>query len=193
MSRRPFDWLKRAASPQRRRGLLRDERGVTAIEFGLLALPFFSIIGATLETAVVFLSGQILESAVQDTSRLIRTGQAQALANQGTFDVDTFRTRVCERLYGLFGDCSELYVRVTPVTSFATATVEPPVDWNCTTNCDWTVPEAFQPGQGSSVVLVQAYYKMPIILTLGALGLPNLPDGKRLVGTAMVFRNEPFT
>ena len=64
-------------SPRRRRGFARDDSGVTAIEFGLLALPFFSILGAILETSLVFLSGQVLESAVQDTSRLIRTGQAQ--------------------------------------------------------------------------------------------------------------------
>ena len=33
------------------RNFARDERGVTAIEFGILALPFFMIIGATLETS----------------------------------------------------------------------------------------------------------------------------------------------
>ena len=63
-----------ARSPLRRwRGFAHDESGVTAIEFGLLAVPFFSILGAILETSLVFLSGQVLESAVQDASRLIRT------------------------------------------------------------------------------------------------------------------------
>jgi hypothetical protein len=32
-----------------------------------------------------------------------------------------------------------------------------------------------------------------VILPLGSLGMGNLPDGKRLMGAATVFRNEPFT
>ncbi|RYE39513.1 MAG: pilus assembly protein, partial [Hyphomicrobiales bacterium] len=56
----------------------RDDRGVTIIEFGILALPFFTIIAAILETSLVFFAGQILDSAVQDAGRLIRTGQMQA-------------------------------------------------------------------------------------------------------------------
>jgi Flp pilus assembly protein TadG len=54
----------------RRRGFARDESGVTAIEFGLLALPFFSILGAILETSLVFLSGQVLESACPSMSAI---------------------------------------------------------------------------------------------------------------------------
>jgi Flp pilus assembly protein TadG len=173
----------------RRRGLLRNDSGVTAIEFGLLALPFFSIIGAILETSVVFLSGQILESAVQDAGRLVRTGQAQ----QAGFDTDRFRERICQQTYGLFGDCSGIFVRVTPVTDFASATVTPPVDWSCEEECDWTEEQVFQAGQGSTIVIVEAYYKWPVILTLGSLGLDDLPNGKRLLGSATVFRNEPFT
>lgn len=184
--------IGRALLP-RRRGLLRDESGVTAIEFGLLAVPFFSIIGAILETSMVFLSGQVLDSAVHDVGRLIRTGQAQALAMSGTFNADTFRARVCERTYGLFGDCSGLFVRVTVVSDFASATATPPVDWNCTEDCGWTEEEAFVPGQGSSIVLVQTYYKWPVILPMGRMGMANLGDGRRLVGSVTVFRNEPFT
>ncbi len=56
----------------------RDEKGVTAVEFGLLSLPFFAIIGAILETSLIFMASQILDSAVNDSARLIRTGQAQA-------------------------------------------------------------------------------------------------------------------
>lgn len=192
MAGRLASMIGRALLP-RRRGLLRDEGGVTAIEFGLLAVPFFSLIGAILETSMVFLSGQVLDSAVHDASRLIRTGQAQAEAVATGFDEDTFRARVCARTFGLFGDCSGIFVRVTLVTDFASATVTPPVDWDCETDCGWTEPEVFNPGQGSSIVLVQAYYKWPIILPLGSVGMANLADGRRLLGSVTVFRNEPFT
>jgi Flp pilus assembly protein TadG len=186
----------------RRRGFARDESGVTAVEFGLLALPFFSILGAILETSLVFLSGQVLESAVQDVSRLIRTGQAQesAMTSEG------FKALVCDRTFGLISDCDAMHVEVAVVDEFGDVDMAPPVSWSCgepnvgeteaqaAARCAaWTRPEGFTPGSGSSVVTVQVYYKWPVIVPFGGLGLSNLPDGRRLMGAATVFRNEPFT
>lgn len=167
---------------------------MTIIEFGLLALPFFAIMTAILETSLVFMSGQILESAVQDASRMIRTGQAQQRGDT----LASFRTNVCDRLYGLFSDCSGLHVQVSVVSNFQSATVEAPVDWACSDeDCGWTKEEDYKAGQGSNVVLVQVYYKYPVLLNLnflgGSLGLANLNDGRRLLGAVTVFRNEPFT
>lgn len=177
----------------RRQSFSRDESGVTVVEFGLLAVPFFSILGAILETSMVFLSGQILDSAVQDVSRLIRTGQAQQAGLTGA----EFKERVCERLHGLFNDCSGLHVEVQVIDSFTAVNFNPPVNMICAegaTNCnDWTRPETYVPGQGSSIVIVQVYYQWPLILAIDGLGLTNLADGKRLMGAATVFRNEPFT
>lgn len=186
----------------RRRGFARDESGVTAIEFGLLALPFFSILGAILETSLVFLSGQVLESAVQDVSRLIRTGQAQEAA----MTTAGFKALVCERSFGLISDCNAMHVEVEVIDAFDDIDISPPVNWSCgpanvgetaaqaAARCAaWTRPETFTPGAGSSVVMVQVYYRWPLVLPLGGLGLGNLPDGRRLMGAAAVFRNEPFT
>lgn len=186
MATRLGSLIGRRLKSQRR--FVRDERGVTMIEFALLALPFFSIIGAILETSVVFLSGQILDSAVQDVSRLVRTGQAQGTITS----TEDFKSRVCARLFGLFRDCDNLHVEVQTVTNFSAVTISPPVDWTCTSECGWTRSESYSPGQGSSIMLVQVYYKWPIILGLGNLSLSNLADSRRLLGAATVFRNEPF-
>jgi len=164
----------------------RDDSGVTAIEFGLLATPFFAIIGAILETSVTFLAGQVLDSAVHDASRQIRTGQAQH------FTLPQFEDLVCERLYGLFKDCHDLRVKVTTVTNFTSATLTPPMSTTCTTSCPWIMDEAYQPGNGSSTVIVQVYYKWPIILRLASFAPNDMPDGTRLLGSVQVFRNEPF-
>ncbi|MDB5473769.1 MAG: pilus assembly protein [Devosia sp.] len=175
----------------RRAQFVRDERGVTAIEFGVLALPFFMIIGAILETSVLFLSGQVLDSAVQDVSRLIRTGQAK---NLGITSTAAFRARVCDRLYGLFSDCNnKLHVEVNVAGNFSSATISPPVNYTCTADCGWTRPEVFAPGQGSSIVAVQVYYKWPVLVGLGGYSLGNLADGNRLMSGSTVLRNEPFT
>jgi Flp pilus assembly protein TadG len=176
---------------RRPRAFARHEKGATLVEFGLLALPFFSIVGAILETSIVFMAGQVLDSAVQDTSRFIRTGQAQA----ADIDIDGFKGEVCSRLYNLFTNCDNLFVEVQVVTNFQSATVEAPVDWTCEEDCEWTRTEAYPDGYAagpSDVMLVQVYYKWPIMLNLGGLSLANMRDGKRLLGTATVFRNEPF-
>lgn len=180
--------IGRALLPRRRPGFARDESGVTAVEFGLLALPFFSIIGAILETSLVFLSGQVLESAVQDTSRMIRTGQIQAAG----MNAAGFKSLVCGRLYGLFSDCSELHVEVRLLDNFNDATISPPITCNAAKVCNWNRPENFTPGQGSAIVVVQVYYRWPTILPFGGIGLNNLADGRRIMGAATVFRNEPF-
>ncbi len=168
----------------------RDERGATLIEFGILGLPFFLIICAILETSVVFFGGQILDSAVQDSARLIRTGQAQA----ATYTAANFRSAICNGLYGLF-DCDKVRVNVSVITSFADATVGYPVasGSSCTpSECEWTLAEGYNPGVGGDVVLVQAYYKWPTVVNLLGFNLQNQPDGTRLMGAVRVFRNEPF-
>ena len=167
----------------------RDDSGVTAIEVGILAGPFFGIIGAILETSMVFLAGQVLDSAVQDASRQIRTGQLQGQS----YTLARFEDLICDRLYGLFSDCHALQVRVTPVTNFASATIAPPLSSTCTPNCTWNWPEQFTPGQGSNTMIVQVYYRWPLILPMASFAPNDQPDGTRLLGSVQVFRNEPFT
>ena len=52
----------------------RDHSGATAVEFGLLALPFIAVMFAVLETALAFFAGATLETATANAARLIRTG-----------------------------------------------------------------------------------------------------------------------
>jgi Flp pilus assembly protein TadG len=164
----------------------RDERGATVVELGLLALPFFAVVGAILQTAVVFLAAQVLDGAVQDSSRLIRTGQAQSATN---YTADSFRAAICSRLFGLF-DCTKLLVNVTVVSSFASATAPAsPVDPTDPTK--WTLAPTYNPGAGSDVIMVQVYYNWPIVLNF--LGLSTNSNGTRLLATVRVFANEPFT
>ena len=169
---------------QRARALRRDERGATLIEFALLAVPFFALVGAMLETALVFMASAVLDSGVQDTSRLIRTGQAQ----EAGFNLSDFRTELCDNLLGLF-DCSQLRIKVSLITDFASASTPLPVDEDDGT---WTLSEDFNAGAGDSIVLVQVYYQWPTLLNLAGFNLATLPNNKRLLGAATVFKNEPF-
>jgi Flp pilus assembly protein TadG len=177
-------WQIITGALKRRRKFARDQRGVTLIEFGLLALPFFAIIGAILETGIIFLASQILDSALADSSRIIRTGQAEAQS----FTATEYRAAICEGLYGMF-DCNALKVKVTEVADFSSATLSPVADPD---DGAWLIVESYNDGVGSSFVMVEAYYKWPVLLNLYDFNLSNLPDGTRLLSSVRVFRNEPF-
>ncbi len=182
-------WLLTPAL-RRGRAFARDDRGVTAIEFAILALPFFTIIAAILETSLVFFAGQILDSAVQDAARLLRTGQAQ----NASYTSSNFRTAICNGLYGMF-NCANLRIKVSVVSTFTNATTSYPLPTgtSCTpSSCDWTMSESYAPGAGGDVVLVQTYYKWPTVVRLPGFNLQDQPDGTRLLGAVRVFKNEPF-
>ncbi|MEO7223054.1 MAG: TadE/TadG family type IV pilus assembly protein, partial [Devosia sp.] len=182
-----------APAVSRGRAFARDDRGVTAIEFGILALPFFTIIFAILETTMVFFAAQVLDSAVEDASRMIKTGQAQA-AGYGMGD---FRTLLCDSTFDLFGtDCAQVQIRVAKISDFSSTTTSSTVqscDYTGTKTCTWTLAQDFDAGIGREVIQVFAYYRWPLLISLPYFNLRNQPDNYRLIGGTRVFRNEPFT
>lgn len=187
MAERTAPYVKSQSPARRLLRLVRDERGVTAIEFGVLAIPFFTIMVAIIETSLVFLSSQILDSAVNDTSRLIRTGEAQTAGVTAT----EFRELVCDRLYGLF-DCSKLKIKVGKIDNFTAATTAPPLSTVPGSEGQWTVTEGYGAGAGSDIVLVEVYYKWPVLINFGGFSLDDVGDGSRLLAAVRVFKNEPF-
>lgn len=189
MSRRPT-LLRRLFAPvvSRGRKFSRDESGVTAIEFAILGLPFFTIIFAMLETALVFFAGQVLDSAVEDSSRMLKTGRAYAAG----YDLDDFRDLMCGYTFNMF-DCSKLHLRVAKVANFTSATVVEPQ--TCDTNtktCAWSQDQSYNSGIEREVIQVFAFYRWPLLVNLPYFNLSNAADGTRLIGSTRVFRNEPF-
>ena len=84
---------RRLAVPAAVRRFARRKDGSVAIEFGMVAAPFFALLFAIMETAIVFFAGQALETAVADSARLIMTGQAQSAG----FDAGRSRTQSARR------------------------------------------------------------------------------------------------
>lgn len=187
-------FLRRLISPalSRGRAFAGDERGVTAIEFGILALPFFTIIFAILETTMVFFAGQVLDSAVEDASRMIKTGRAQAAG----YSMTNFRSLMCGYTFGMFGtECAEVRIRVQPITNFTSASTSNSVqtcDYVEDLTCNWSMAQDFDAGDGRDIIQVFAYYRWPLLVNLPYFNLKNQPDNYRLIGSSRVFRNEPF-
>src|ERR1700681_67978 len=72
-------------------GFARREDGAAALEFAIVAAPFIALILAILQTTLAFFAGQVLESAVADSSRQILTGTAQTTS----MSQSGFAAKVC--------------------------------------------------------------------------------------------------
>jgi hypothetical protein len=171
---------------KRAHGFGRDERAAAGVEFGLLAIPFFAIIGAIVETALVFFAGEVLDGAVQDASRIVLTGQAKTQS----FNAVKFKAAVCDHTFGLI-DCSQIKIKTSVVANFNAAAQSSPLDSTGGWKPDW-LADRYDGGVGRDVIMVEAYYKWQPILNIGGFSLQNTADGKRLLASVKVFRNEPF-
>jgi Flp pilus assembly protein TadG len=165
------------------RRFVRQQDGVAAVEFALVAVPFLALTFAILETALVFFAGQTLEAAVANAGRLIMTGQAVA------FSQSDFKDRVCNFLAGGLFDCTNgVYVDVKTYTSYSTVSNTPPVNNG---QFDTTKME-YKTGSPGCIVAVSVYYQWPIYVSMLGDNLSNLSNGKRLLVATSVFRNEPY-
>jgi Flp pilus assembly protein TadG len=180
---RRFNPLRAAMA--RARGFGRDRRGATAVEFALIALPFFALIFAIIETALCFFAGQALETALMNASRAIRTGQAQS----GSVSAADFKTSVCSYLTYMFNCSSNLYINVQTFSSFSSITLTTPVDANGNLA---TTGYTYDAGSGGEIVVIRAYYEWPVFVNRLGNNLANEPDGKHLLTATVAFQNEPF-
>lgn len=162
-----------------------DRSGSAAVEFALVAPVFFALLFAIIETALVFFAGQLLETATQDSARLILTGQAQTAATTQA----QFKTSVCQRLSTIFDCANGVYVDVQSYTNFSGTSMNPPID----ANKNFNTTMQYNPGSAGSIVVVRVYYQWQLWVTGLGYNISNLSGNKRLlVGTA-AFRNEPYS
>ncbi len=174
--------LKRLSRLAIARRFMRQEKGAAALEFGLILLPFLTLVFVIIETAIIFLAGQTLETAVADSARLIMTGQAQSQ----NFDQNSFKNAVCKRIYALF-DCSGgMYVDVKTYASFANITNTVQFDGS------GKPITTYQPGNASDIVVVRLMYQWPVLVPLVQPYLGDSGGKTRLLVATAAFRNEPY-
>lgn len=176
----------------------RDERGMTAVEFAIVSPIFFFLLFVIAETALVFIAEQVMDNAVFETARMIRTGQAQT----GTWNTDPdatpaamtptqFEDAVCARM-SVFVDCASenFYLDVKSYGTFAAVDTSQPV--NEDEEATFKTPGAFDFGEPNEIVVVRAYYQWPTNNIFGGLSLADMANGKRLIGSFAAFCNEPY-
>jgi Flp pilus assembly protein TadG len=162
-----------------------EHRGQTAVEFALIAAPFFFIIFGLMEICLIFIMSTVLEHAVSDSSREIRTGQAQ----EAGFSKVEFRNSVCSKMFDLMGCDSNLHIDVKRLSNFSSANLGSPLDSDG--NFDDSSFD-FQPGGANDIVAVRVYYEWSLVTPILSAPLANMANGKHLIQASTVFRNEPF-
>ena len=162
----------------------RDRKGATAVEFALIAGPFFFFLMALIEVAAVFFASTVIENAVLESARELRTGQVQA----GGMDADGFRDAVCERIE-VIADCARLDFDVRVFQDFDNVAVSDPVtdDGNLQTD-DF----GYDPGDAGDIVMVRVFYRWPLLMPNFMNSMSNMSNNERLITSATVFRNEPW-
>ena len=165
------------------RGLARGEDGATAVEFAIVALPFFAIIFAILQIGTAFLAQQVLQTAVTKSARLVMTGQAQSSAMTS----NQFQTDVCNNTKYMF-TCSGLKVNIQKFTSFSTMThLNPLVSGNFN-----NASLSYNTGGVGDIMLVQVFYQWPVFAGPMGFTMSNMNGNYRLLVGNAVFRNEPY-
>ncbi len=187
----------------------RSTDGAAAIEFALLAIPYFVIVFAIIESFVAFAGEQLVANAVDTMARKIRTGNiTYALGRPGTdMDRTKFRTAFCGEIAILIKcDASEI---ATPnklwldVRTFTTFSAIPKTVPRTPANTafgelDTASINNYSPGGPKTVNMLRAYYKWEVITDLVRPYITNVrpTNGTRpnyfLIVETAAFQNEDY-
>jgi Flp pilus assembly protein TadG len=133
---------------------------------------------------LVFLASQSLETALQDSARMIMTGQAQtANMTKATFKKNV----VCAHVNVLFDCTGGIYVDVQSYSSFSNVSITDPV-----TNGKFVDNTQYLPGGPGDIVVVRVFYQWPLFVTGLGYNIANIGGSKRLLSATAAFRNEPY-
>ncbi len=150
------------------RRLVRDTRAAATVEFALLGSIFILLVCMTLELGLV---QSVMDNALRDAARLIRTNQASSSS--------TFVSAVCGEVGNvLVTSCStSLQYYVASASSFSSLTAKTS-----------TLPNTYTAGSSASDMIAQIAYKRNTIIPWAAKFLGN----SDLLISTVAFQNEPY-
>jgi Flp pilus assembly protein TadG len=154
--------------------------GATAVEFALIALPFFGLLFAIVQTSVVMFANQALQTMVSNASRKVMTGEMQ------TKDFKYFKSTLCNQKRDIIFDCTKLKVQVKSFDNFASANPKDFVTPDCFDSKKTAPDSCFDAGAAKKVVIVRATYVWPF-----GVSFEDKDFKQTLVGVS-AFRAEPY-
>ncbi|MFM2422980.1 MAG: hypothetical protein RL291_1510 [Pseudomonadota bacterium] len=181
---------------------MRDESGTTAVEFAMIALPFFSMVFGIIASGLLFFVVSSVERGVWDGSRDLRTGLLQNGGGQynGLNPSQLkakFKEHVCNRMPAMIkADCGS-NMRVIVQSYGNASSISAP-------SCTQTAPDGttsmppdtgtqFNAGDQNEVVMVTGCYEWTYAKMLPIFQISNrLSNGSYVVQGSATFVTEPF-
>ncbi len=176
-----------------------DKSGTAAIEFAVLAIPFFLLLFAIIETCIAFAAEQTVNHVVNKMGRELRTGRITFNTGNATdMTEDQFQARFCEDLSIVFscGDDVDdrLFLDLRSFNQFS----DIPKNVKVVNGRIDTTDFDFAPGGASSINVLRAYYLWRVTTDLMRPYLANIvsegdavPNHYLIVATT-AYRNEAF-
>lgn len=160
----------------------RDASGIAAVEFALVAVPFFLLLMAMIETALATTAGVILNNAVSSAARQVMTGSIQ----KSDMDSDGFRRMICDDI-GMMMSCERLSL---DMRTFAAGS---PIPGSVTLRGGAVDSQdfCFDPGAQDTITVIRAYYEWPWTTSM-LNSLAEDTNGNAILGAMAAFMNEPF-
>lgn len=169
----------------------KDQDGATALEFAILAVPFFALLFSIVELAIVFFLSSTLTFAMNEAARDVRTGEFQSSCG----NAEEFKQAVCDKM-GSLGNCANLRIDVvtSPNGRFQPDLLPtvPNVEDPDNPGNPQIPPDSYAQTQARSVVVVRAQYYHKLAFPGEFTRLSNQPGNNRLLTSSTAFRNEPF-
>lgn len=177
----------------RMRKFASDRRGTTAVEFGLVAAPFFAIICAVFEVGYFDFQNEMLANSVNRAARAMITGSLQ------TAGVTTAQQFVSNYLCPATGrtlptsfNCANLIIDVRPTTTFAAA--------DATKDLYKSTSNKFCPGQPGQIMVLRVAYPLAAIFPANLFSpsggvvsdVPNLSGRYHILLAAALFEEENY-
>lgn len=159
-----------------------DAKGVVAVEFALVGLPFFLLIFAILEISLVFMAEINLTHATTDTARKLRTGQP------GLETLNKFKEDICSNVIFIPDCLSKIKVEVRTYPDFAS------IDTSILLTEEGSLNDEnflFNSVPAGTIATVRTFIEWDLFAKIPDLGLGNLPNNNRLVQGFAAFRSEP--
>ena len=177
----------------------RNEDGATAVEFGLIIVPFMMFLIGSMSVCLYYFTSTAVEEAVWKASRDMRTAQyQQGLGPYANLTGDTlknaFKQTVCNNMPSFINCTSSVRVLVqSATTDFRSATIVQPVCLNGGDLITDTAANAsFNAGGSGNIVLITACVAWQFGGHLTFLSLGNMNDGSRLIQASFALNIEPY-
>jgi Flp pilus assembly protein TadG len=170
-------------------------KGSAAVEFAMIAPIFFILMMGTMEAGIMFFAQSALQNALNDTARLVRTGQTACYTTSSgncvAMTQAQFQAKMCSEVSTLLKNCAtgglQFDVNAYP-SGYSTASNSSPLDGAG----NLKTLNTFNVGSACDVVLVRAFYKWPVFTPALNYFMANMAGNYHLLATAEAFRNEPF-